>query len=97
MAQLSLRIEDALARRLKDVAADHGRSVNAYVSSVLSAAVDPELAGDEAQRVRERLARAGLLGEPGAVVARPPEDAIAAARQRAGRGRPVSDVVSEGR
>lgn len=97
MAQLTLRIDDGLARRLKDVAAEHGRSVNAYASSVLSAAVDPDLAGDDAQRVRERLARAGLLAEPGRAVEPPPREAVAAASRRAGRGRPLSDLVGEGR
>lgn len=97
MGQLTLRIDDALAQRLKEVAREQGRSVNAYAASVLSAAVDPDLAGDEAERLRERLARAGLLADPGAAVQRPDADAIAGARRRAGQGRPLSELVGEGR
>ncbi|MBA3261364.1 MAG: toxin-antitoxin system HicB family antitoxin, partial [Thermoleophilaceae bacterium] len=59
MRQVTLRLPDELSDRLKQAAAERGDSVNAYASAVLSAAVDPELAGDEAARVRERLARAG--------------------------------------
>ena len=62
------------------------------------AATDPSLAGDEAQRVRERLAVAGLLdaSEPGPH-RRPDEAAVARARASAGRGVPVSDLVVDGR
>lgn len=97
MTQLTLRIDDALAQRLKAVAREQGRSVNAYAAAVLGAAVDPELAGDEAARLRERLGRAGLLAAPGRQVAAPPAEAVEAARSRAARGRPLSDLVSEGR
>ena len=98
MQQLTLRIDDELARRLKVVAADRGDSVNAFASAVLQAAVDPDLAGDEAQRVRERLARAGLLASVEAGDReRPPRDAVNAARARAGSGRPLSELVTEGR
>lgn len=97
MGQLTLRIDDELAQRLKAVAAESGRSVNAYAGAVLRAAVDPDLAGDEAQRLRERLARAGLLAATGAAHPGPEPKALAAARRRAGRGRALSDLVSEGR
>lgn len=99
MAQLTLRIDDELARRLKQVAAEQQRSVNAYAAAVLGAAVDPELAEDELQRVRERLARAGLLAEVGSPSPRhrPRSAAVAAAGRRAARGTPLSDLVGEGR
>lgn len=98
MQQLTLRIDDELARRLKTVASGRGDSVNAYAGAVLRAAVDPDLAGDEAQRLRERLARAGLLAPVDAGEReRPPEEAVAGARGRAGSGRPLADLVTEGR
>lgn len=98
MTQLTLRIDEELAHLLKRVAAAHGRSVNAYAGAVLRAAVDPDLAGDESERVRERLARAGLLADV-TPVAGPGPDAkvLERARQAAGRGRPLSEFVSEGR
>lgn len=98
MHQLTLRISDDLADRLKHAAAGRGDSVNAYATSVLGAAVDPELAGDEIERVRERLGRAGLLAlRTPSRRGRPDASELAEARQRAGRGQPLSDLVSEGR
>lgn len=98
MRQVTLRLPDELTERLKRAAAEQERSVNAYAAAVLAAAVDPDLAGDEAARVRERLAQAGLLaGTAHAGRDRPPEPAVAAARARAGGGRPLSELVSEGR
>lgn len=97
MAQLTLRIDDALAERLKQVAAEQDRSLNAFASGVLAAAVDPDLAGSEIERIRERLARAGLLADAGPPAVRPPEAAVTAARRRAGQGPPLSDLVREGR
>jgi predicted DNA-binding protein len=98
MTQVTLRIPDELLARLKQVSAEQGRSLNSWVSAVLAAAVDPDYADDEAQRVRERLARAGLLVDPGAQRRRR-ADAGAAARARAaaGRGTPLSDLVREDR
>jgi hypothetical protein len=98
MRQLTLRISDRLAERLKQAALEQQRSVNSYANAVLEAAVDPELAGDEAARIRERLARAGLLAAaPRRARARPDGSAVRSARRRAGEGRALSDLVSEGR
>ena len=98
MVQLTLRIDEALARRLKAVAAAQQRSVNAYASAVLRAAVDPDLVTDEAMRVRERLAQAGLLAPPSpSGRSRPEEQAVRGARHRAGQGRPLSELIGEGR
>jgi len=97
MVQLTLRIDEALARRLKAVAAAQQRSVNAYASAVLRAAVDPDLVTDEAMRVRERLAQAGLLAPPSPSGSRPEEQAVRGARHRAGQGRPLSELIGEGR
>jgi len=98
MKQLTLRIDDELAERLKAVSAQAGRSVNAHASTILRAAVDPDLATDEATRLRERLARAGLLMEtPRAAGPRPSEEELKRAGRRAASGRPLSDLVSEDR
>jgi len=65
---------------------------------VVSPATNPELAGDEAARVRERLARAGLLASDSVLAPpRPARDRVRRARERAGKGRPLSEIVGEGR
>lgn len=98
MTQLTLRIDDDLAARVKVVARASGRSVNAYAAFVLSAAVDPDLATDEAGRLRERLDRAGVLAPaPAGTRGRPDEGELARARAAAGTGRPLADLVREGR
>jgi plasmid stability protein len=98
MPQITLRVDDDLARRLKIAASSAGRSVNAFAGSVLRAAVDPELAGDEAQRLRERLRAAGLLEEGIPLRAAAPDPAaVRAARRAAGGGTSLAQLVSEGR
>lgn len=99
MPQLTLRIDERLAADLKRHAAAAGRSVNAWASQVLLAAVDPDLATTEARRTRERLARAGLLvtPPPRPAVRRPDATRIARARRAAGRGRSLSSLVLEDR
>lgn len=97
MAQLSVRISDDLAERVRVVAATSGRSVNAYVTAVLDAATDPDTAEDTRQRTRERLARAGLLVEVEPGPEPPPEAEVSEARRAAGRGKPLSEIVSEQR
>ena len=78
---------EELAERLKGAARDRDESVNAYAVKVLSAAVDPDLAGDEITGLRERLARAGLLLTPEHLSAkRPSARALSRARAAAGRG-----------
>jgi plasmid stability protein len=98
MIQLTLRVPDDLIGRVREAAKEHGRSVNAWATDVLRAAVDPELAGEEAARVRERLARAGLLatGKPRSGP-RPDPKAVARARSAAGVGTPLSEIVAEDR
>ena len=99
MRQLTLRVPDQLADRLKGAAERQGRSANSLASAVLEAALDPDLAGDEAVRLRERLAAAGLLftPEPKSEAERPPAGAVAAARRRAAKGRPLADMIAEDR
>ncbi len=98
MRQLTLRVPAELAERLKEAARDHQDSVNGYAVKVLSAAVDPDLAGDEITGLKERLAQAGLLLTPERLpTKRPSAQALSRARTAAGRGRPLSDFVTEGR
>jgi hypothetical protein len=98
MRQLTLRVPEALAEQLKLAASDHEDSVNGYAVKILSAAVDPDLAGDEITGLKERLQRAGLLLTPESVPTdRSSAQALRRARAAAGRGRPLSDFVAEGR
>lgn len=97
--QLTLRMDEALADRLKHAAAARGQSVNAFAGAVLGAAVDPDLAGDEIDRLRERLGQAGLLAvyEDKPSSEPPSEQALEAARRQAGSGRPLADILLEDR
>ena len=98
MRQLTLRVPEELAERLKGAARDRHESVNGYAVKVLAAAVNPDLAGDEISGLRERLARAGLLLTPERLAtSRPSARAVSRARAAAGRGRPLSDFVAESR
>jgi hypothetical protein len=97
VAQVSWRAPDELVERVREVAAAHGISVNEYLTRLARAATDPELAGDDAARTRERLARAGLLAPAGPIRRRPDPGAVAAARAEAGRGTPLSDLVASDR
>jgi hypothetical protein len=97
MSQVSWRATDELVDRVRTAARQRGRSLNEFMTAVLDAATDPDLAGDDAARVRERLAAAGLLIQPAPRAGRPDAAEVAAARGRAGRGRPLSDIVSADR
>jgi predicted transcriptional regulator len=97
-AQLTLRVDERLARHLKQVAAERGLSVNAFAEQALAAAVDPDAAGSEIERHRERLARAGLLLTPQPVDFEPPSDEeVEAARREFAKGKPLSEYVVEER
>jgi hypothetical protein len=96
--QLTLRVNDRLVDFLKQAAAARNESVNTYAQAVLTAAVDPEFAGDETAQLRERLSRAGLLeATPRALHRAPDEAALARARRHAGRGRSLAAIVAEDR
>jgi plasmid stability protein len=97
VGQLTVRAPDELVARVKAVAAAQHRSMNDYVAAVLQAATDPDLAGDEAGRVRERLGRAGLLVTSVPRQVRPSPEQVAAARAVAGRGTPLAELVELGR
>ena len=97
MKQLTLRVPDELAADLTRVAAERGQSVNALATNGLRALVDPDAFGNEIERARERLRRAGILATPTRMASRPEAEAVAAARRRAGRGTPLSEIISEER
>lgn len=99
MHQLTLRISNDLANDLRAEAEKRGQSVNALASAALSALVDPDLEGDELERLRARLRRAGLLAEtrPLPRGSAPSPERLAEARRRAAKGKSLSDYVSEGR
>lgn len=99
MGQITFRTSDERSEQIKSSATAAGTSMNDYINTVMGAAVDPDLHTDEVDRIRARLARAGLLGA--AVTARPvthpSTELLDAARAAAGQGTPLSDLVSEGR
>ncbi len=61
MAQLSLRIDDDLHRRARQAAAASGVSLNGYITRLLTVAMDPAADEPDADRIRARLAAAGLI------------------------------------
>lgn len=98
MAQLTLRVDDELADDLRDLAARQGESVNAMATKMLRALTDPDAAGTDIERYRERLRRAGLLAEPPAEPApRPDPELVAAAGREAAKGKMLSDILLEDR
>jgi plasmid stability protein len=97
MGQMTWRMSDDLLLRVRAAAEREGRSMNDYVTAVLDAATNPELATDEGARVRERLAAAGLLVPPGPPHKRPDPKEFEAARKAAGKGKSLVDFVVEGR
>jgi hypothetical protein len=97
MSQITWRAPDELVEKVRRAAEQQGRSVNEYLSRLAEAAVNPDLADDELQRVRERLARAGLVATTGSPRRRPEPRALAAARRRAGSGTPLSELVQRER
>lgn len=99
MAQLTIRLDDALAREVKAEAAAQGHSVNGWVVALLNAAVNPDLEDSDLARTRGRLERAGLLVRPRGAsgTARPDRRRVESARKAAGSGTPLSRLVSDGR
>jgi len=98
MAQLTVRAPEDLVARVRSAAAVAGQSMNEFVVVVLDAATDPNLAGSQAERIRQRLGQAGLL-EPFLhdATARPSPEAVRQAGLRATSGRSLADLVHEGR
>lgn len=94
---MTWRTSEELLERVRRQAQEHGRSLNEWVTAVLSAASDPSSAGDQAQQLRERLARAGILEDVQPPVPRPARARVAAARAAAGRGESLADIVTSSR
>ena len=99
MTQLTIRLDDDLAEQVKAQAQAHGRSVNGWVVAILDAAVNPDFEESEVARTRARLERAGLLEKPtGSARSAPPDrGTVERARKAAGKGTPLSRLVSDGR
>lgn len=98
MAQMTWRVSDEVLAKVRRQAEEHGRSLNEWVTTVLSAASDPSSAGTLVEQLRERLAHAGVLETvvetPGAA---PDPALVAAARARAGAGTPLAELVTQAR
>jgi hypothetical protein len=97
MGQVSWRADDELLARVRAAAQEHGWSLNMFVTRVMDAATDPEHAPPGAERIRERLARAGLLAEAGPPVVRPAKAAVRRAGKAAAGGTTLAELVSAGR
>ncbi len=99
MSQITVRMSDQLAADVRAAAEARGSSMNAFVTAVLRAAVDPDTAEPGIAQLRERLARAGLLAERRARPrgSRPDPGAVSGARRRAGEGTSLSALVSADR
>jgi hypothetical protein len=100
MGQMTWRADDELQDRVRAAAAAQNRSANEFLTRLAEAATNPDLAGDEWERTKERLRRAGLLWEPepGQSRVRPDPELLAEARREVERsGVLLSDLVSEGR
>lgn len=98
MGVMTWRADDELLERARLVARAAGKSLNEWVTAVIGAATDPDLAGNEADKVRARLRLAGLLAEPEPGPAHNvPPARLAAARAAGGKGVSLSELVSEGR
>jgi hypothetical protein len=97
MTQVTWRAPDQLVESVRQAAAREGYSLNEYLTRLARAATDPALAGSDLERLRERLALAGLLAPSGGRRRRPTASSVHRARTRAGRGTQLSELVADGR
>ena len=98
MQQITWRADDELVARIKMSAQDQRISMNEYLTRIAQAATDPSLSSNAIEEIRSRLRLAGLLSDFEARdMVRPDEDAVAAARRRAGQGTPLSELVRANR
>jgi plasmid stability protein len=96
MGQITIRADDDLIFRIRQRARETGRSMNEYVTIVLDAVTNPGTAGTERERLRERLARAGLLAvDPPYRGPIPDPDAVEEAGRELGKGTPLSEIIRE--
>lgn len=97
MAQVTWRAPEQLVESVRQAAASEGYSLNEYLTRLARAATDPALAGSDVERLRERLAQAGLLATTEPRQRRPDASAVEHARRRAGRGTALSELVTDER
>ena len=97
MGQVTWRVPDDVLERVRAQATERGRSLNEWLTVVMTAAADPASAGSEGEALRERLTRAGLLETSDRRARRPAADPVASARAAAGRGELASEIVSRHR
>lgn len=97
--QMSVRFPDDLAEGVRREAQRQGKSVNRLVTDVVEAALDPDTAPGEVERLRERLRKAGVLAEfpPVPDSELPDPELLARARKEAGEGKPLSEFLLEDR
>lgn len=94
MQQITWRADEELVARVKMGAREQRLSMNEYITRIAQAATDPSLSSNAIDEIRSRLRLAGLLsGFDAPDAQRPDEDAVAAARRRAGQGTPLSELV----
>ena len=98
MQQITWRADEELVARVKVCAQSQRVSMNEYLTRIAQAATDPSLSSNEIEEIRARLRLAGILSDFDTHDVLPPdEDAVAAARQRAGQGTPLSELVRANR
>jgi predicted transcriptional regulator len=99
MQQFSVRLSDEHAAGVRRLAAARRRSINQTFEDLVAAATDPAHAGSGLAALRERLDRAGLAFDLSTLpeTPRPDERELERARAAAGRGTPLSALISEGR
>lgn len=97
MTQVTWRAPEELVAAMREAAKRQGRSLNDFITQLARAATEPTWPEDDAERLRERLARAGLLVAAGPPRERPHADRVARARAAAGRGKPLSELVNDER